>query len=128
VILPARTPPTRIALLSRPARLAAVALALAAAQAPALAEVLRDPTQPPPGYGAPVAATAAREPVDAFKPEHLVTVDGQRYVMWRGHRYRVGDTVQGARIERIEESGVWVRAAEGSRKLPLYAGIEKRAR
>ena len=122
--LPPRAFATSIAFLSRPAGLAAIALAAAAAQA----EVLRDPTRPPPGYGAPATAAPAREPVDAFKPEHLVTVDGKRYVMWRGHRYRVGDTVQGARIERIEESGVWVRGAEGSRRLPLYAGIERRAR
>ena len=106
----------------------AMALAFAAADVPAQATALRDPTLPPPGYGAPAAAAAPREPVDSFRPEHLVIVDGKRYVMWRGHRYGAGDTVQGARIERIEESGVWVRAAEGSRKLPLYAGIEKRSR
>lgn len=128
MIAPARIPTRSLALLSRPARLAAAAAAFFVAEVPAQANVPRDPTQPPPGYGAPVASAAAREPAEAFKPEHLVTVDGQRYVMWRGHRYRAGDTVQGTRIERIEESGVWVRTASGSRKLPLYAGIEKRIR
>ena len=108
-------------------RLAAMMLAFAVADASAQAAVLRDPTQPPPGYGTPAAP--AREPVvESFRPEHLVTVDGQRYVMWRGHRYRAGDTVQGVRIERIEESAVWVRTADGSRRLPLYAGIEKHIR
>lgn len=115
----------RTAILSSPASLIALALACAVADAPAQATALRDPTQPPPGYGAPAAS--ARAPVESFHPEHLVTVDGKRYVMWRGHRYRVGDTVQGVRIERIEESAVWVSGgAGGSRKLPLYAGIEKR--
>jgi len=100
-------------------------VALAAAEASAQA-TFRDPTVPPPGFGA--QPSAARAPVDAFRPEHLVIVDGQRYVMWRGGRYRAGDTVQGVRIERIEESAVWVRTADGSRKLPLYAGIEKHTR
>lgn len=126
MIVPSPTFPTRIPFHSRAAILAAIAVAFTVMDAPAQATALRDPTQPPPGYGAP--ATAAREPVESFKPEHLVSVDGQRYVMWRGHRYRAGDTVQGVRIERIEESGVWVRTADGPRKLPLYAGIEKRAR
>ena len=127
MIAPARIPSTRWALPSHPASLVAIALAFAAADVPAQATMLRDPTQPPPGYGAPASASV-RAPVESFRPEHLVTVEGQRYVMWRGHRYRAGDTVQGVRIERIEDSGVWVRGAEGSRKLPLYAGIEKRAR
>ena len=107
-------------------RIIGIALTFAILDSAAQATVLRDPTIPPPGYGAPTAS--ARDPVDSFRPEHLVTVDGQRFVMWRGHRYRVGDTVQGARIERIEESAVWVRTADGTRKLALYAGIEKRAR
>ena len=108
--------------------LVAIVLAFAVVDASAQAPGLRDPTQPPPGYGAPATPSPAREPVESFRPEHLVAVDGQRYVMWRGHRYRAGDTVQGVRIERIEESAVWVRTAEGSRRLPLYAGIEKHIR
>lgn len=85
----------------------------------------RDPTQPPQGYGAP-AAVVQKDPTEAFKPEHLVMVDGQRYLMWQGKRYRVGDTLQGARIERIEESEVWLRNDRGLRKLSLYPRIEKR--
>ena len=85
----------------------------------------RDPTQPPAGYGAaPVAAP--HDPVEAFKPEHLVMVDGQRYLLWQGRRYRVGDTLQGARIERIEEGEVWLRNDRGLRKLSLYPRIQKR--
>jgi hypothetical protein len=102
-----------------------IALAFAILDSAAQATPLRDPTVPPAGYGSP-AASVRDHPVDSFKPEHLVTVDGRRYVMWRGHRYRVGDTVQGVRIERIEESAVWVQSGDGTRRLPLYAGIEKK--
>lgn len=87
--------------------------------------VLRDPTRPPPEWGA--QPGTARSAADGFRPEHLVIIDGQRYVMWRGKRYRVGESVGGERIERIDEAQVWLRTAQGLRKLPLFAGIEKRA-
>src|SRR5438477_10382383 len=44
----------------------------------------RDPTQPPPSYGTQAAAPA--NPLEGFRPEHLVMVDGRRYVMWHGRR------------------------------------------
>jgi hypothetical protein len=87
--------------------------------------VLRDPTRPPPEWGPQPAP--ARSTADAFRPEHLVVIDGRRYVMWRGRRYREGESIGGARIERIDEAEVWLRTAEGVRKLPVFAGIEKRA-
>lgn len=85
----------------------------------------RDPTQPPAGYGA--APSAPRDPIEAFRPGHLVVVDGQRYLVWAGRRYGVGDTVHGARIERLEETAVWLKSGDRVRKLPLYPGIEKQA-
>lgn len=104
-----------------PILLAAITLfdGTASAQAPR-----RDPTQPPAGYGAPAAA-GPREPVAGFKPEHLVMLDGKRYVMWRGRRYAVGDEIEGARIERIEETEVVLRKDGGLRRVPLFAGIRK---
>lgn len=86
---------------------------------------LRDPTRPPPEWG--VQAGTPRPAAESFRPEHLVIIDGQRYVMWRGKRYRVGESVGGARIERIDEAEVWLRDARGVRKLPVFAGIEKSA-
>lgn len=83
----------------------------------------RDPTQPPPAYGA--QQGTLRSPIDSFKPEHVVTVEGQRYLMWQGRRYRAGDTIQGARIERVGETDVWLRTESGLRKLALFPGIEK---
>ena len=106
---------------------ACLAICLAAAAAlDVSAATRRDPTQPPAGYGAPQAA--AREPSDGFRPTHLVIVDGKRYVVWRGKRYGIGDSVEGARIERLDESEVWLRSGDRLRKLPLYPGIEKKER
>ncbi len=83
----------------------------------------RDPTVPPAAY-APRPASAP-EPIDAFRPRHVVTVDGKRYLMWRGRRHAVGESVEGMRIERLEESEVWLRTGKGVRRLPLFPGIQK---
>lgn len=108
-------------------RIGALGLAALCALGDASLAARRDPTQPPAGYG--VAQTpAARETVDGFRPTHLVVVEGQRYLVWRGKRYGVGDTVEGARIERLAENEVWLRSGEALRKLPLYPGIEKKER
>jgi len=117
--------------MSRPAaRRAWVAIVAAAGLAAWIAgaqpAARRDPTLPPPAYGA--QPHAERDPVDGLRADHLVTVDGRRYLMWQGRRYAVGDSVQGARIERIEDSGVWVRTEQGVRKLSVFAGVEKNDR
>jgi len=104
---------------------AAIAIILfsAGAAAQAQAPALRDPTEPPAAIRAkPAAATVS---ADAFRPEHLVMVDGRRYVVWKGRRYSEGDSVQGGRIERLDESGVWLRTGGEVRKLPLFGAVEK---
>ena len=87
--------------------------------------IRRDPTQPPSILAAPTGI--ARLPANSFRPEHLVTVAGVRYLVWNSRRYAVGETIQGARIERISDSEVWLRGNDGLRKLPLFSGIEKRS-
>ena len=84
----------------------------------------RDPTRPPAAFTAP--AGASHSPTDTFRPEHLVTVAGVRYLVWNSRRYAVGAIIDGARIERISEHEVWLRRADGVRKIPLFSGIEKR--
>lgn len=101
-------------------KLAASALAMVAMGA---AAELRDPTRPPPGWGA--QPGAQREPIDAIRAQHLVIVDGRRYLMWQGRRYGVGERIGDARIERIEETQVWLATPSGTRRVPLFTGIEK---
>lgn len=110
---------------SSPWRLASLLLALACvAGSSALAEVSarRDPTQPPASGAQPASVP---DPADGFRPEQVVTVDGRRYLVVQGRRYGVGDTVRGARIERLDENEVWLRTGQGLRRLPMYRGIEK---
>ena len=87
--------------------------------------IRRDPTQPPAILTSPVGI--ARLPGNTFRPEHLVTIAGVRYLVWNSRRYAVGETIQGARIERITDAEVWLRGNDGLRKLPLFTGIEKRS-
>lgn len=90
----------------------------------AIAQSPRDPTQPPTAYATPVGSV--RPPIDTFNPQHLVTVNGVRYLVWNSRRYAIGEIINGARIERISDSAIWLRGPGGLRKLPLFSGIEKR--
>lgn len=109
----------------RPIAFAATALC-AAVLAHGQAAGLRDPTQPPPGHAA-SPGVQRPDPLAGLRLQHLVVIDGERYVVWQGRRHRVGDRLLGLPIERIEETQVWLRGAGGLRKLPLYTGIERRA-
>ncbi|MFZ2652484.1 MAG: hypothetical protein WA210_20475, partial [Burkholderiaceae bacterium] len=111
-------------------------LALAAAQAVDADRAMRDPTVPPislqvappivtalPGKaaaGTSVAASGPAAPRAAGHPRHILVIDGQRYVIEGGRRRGVGDTLAGARIERIEDSVIWVREAGALRRLPMF--------
>jgi hypothetical protein len=100
-----------------------LAVAMLSGAAGAEPAALRDPTEPPLAYSA--KPGGARIPSDSFRPEHLVSADGKRFVVWKSRRYGVGDSIQGSRIERIEESEVWLRSDGNLRKLSVYGGIEK---
>lgn len=86
---------------------------------------LRDPTQPPAAFGTP--GRSVRLPIDVLRPEQLVTIGGVIYLVWNGRRYKTGETIDGSRLERISESEVWLKTAGTVRKLPVFAGVEKRA-
>ncbi len=87
-------------------------------------EAGRDPTQPPPEFAQP--GGGERLLPEVIDPKHLVVVNGNRFLIWKSRRLAVGDLIEGARIERISETEVWVRNAAGLRKLPIFSGIEKR--
>lgn len=117
-----RWPPTLLIVLGLAASVAAAA---AAEPEPAP----RDPLQPPaaarPATPAPAGPVTANAPAPAAVRQILV-VDGRRHVV-EGTRLRgVGDRLGEARIERIDDSAVWVRENGVLQRLPLYGSVTRR--
>lgn len=95
-----------------------------------LAQTLRDPTVAPAEALPAVAASAAAAASAARAASESVNViirDGQPYVASGTRLYRPGDTLGQARIERITETEIWLKEAGAVRKVPRFAGIERRA-
>jgi hypothetical protein len=96
------------------------------------AESERDPTQWPAALRqAQMAATAAsaasaNEAELPGAPRHVVFANGRAFVVAQGRRLGVGDLLDGARIQRIDDKAVWLLQAGRSRREPLYGGVEKR--
>jgi hypothetical protein len=103
---------------------------LAAGAAPCAdgVQTMRDPMLPPAALHLPLHGDAALVPAaEPIAVRHLLLIGGRRYVVDAGQRYAVGDTLGGARIERIDDTSVWLRQADGLRQVSLYGGIVKRA-
>jgi hypothetical protein len=87
------------------------------------AQSLRDPTQPP-GVGAASPATAARTGAPSWS---VIVVDGRRHVAVGTRLYAEGQMLGRARVERITETEIWLREGQALRKVPLYAGVQRRS-
>lgn len=89
----------------------------------------RDPLQPPAALRSSRPAADGSGPPPAADPviRHLVTVDGERYVLDGARRYGVGDRLGTLRITCIHDQGVNVRDAAGqARELPLFGRVQIR--
>lgn len=88
----------------------------------ALPAALRAALAPPPAASAASSDEAARPVI-----RHVMFSEGRAYVVQRGRRYAVGESLDGARIERITEQAVWLRERGGPlRREPLYGDVHKR--
>lgn len=103
---------------------AAVGAMAAAGAAPAE----RDPTLPPPGLQATARSADANgaAPMTEVTPRHMMVIDGQRFLIVGGRRLAVGDALGNARIERLDDSSVWLREGGALRQVSLFGGIVKR--
>ena len=96
-------------------------------RAPNPTPALRDPMQAPqPAAPAPTAAEAGGAEPSRLPARHLIVIEGCRYLVDRGRRLSVGDRLEGARIEAIDESAITLREAGALRRLPLYGSADKR--
>ena len=106
--------------MSRPLLLLGLALGL---QGPLSAQSLRDPTQPPvAGTGG--GAAPARPGATNLS---VIVIDGKRHVATGTRLYAEGQMLGRARIERITETEIWLREGQALRKVPLYAGVQRRS-
>ncbi|HBH39014.1 MAG TPA: hypothetical protein DDX06_11625 [Curvibacter sp.] len=90
---------------------------------PTVAQSLRDPTQPP-GMEAAGPATAARAGAPSWS---VIVVDGRPHVAVGTRLYAQGQMLGRARVERITETEIWLREGQALRKVPLYAGVQRRS-
>ncbi len=90
------------------------------------AQVLRDPTTPPPE--AAMSGANATPKLPAGLPTSTIIVrDGKPYLVVGTRLYAQGQTLGQARIERISETEVWLREGGVLRKVSQFPGIVRRA-
>lgn len=88
---------------------------------------LRDPTQAPAAARpAALPASGAGPAGSSTEPRHIMVLNGRPYLIVAGRRLGVGDALGEARITRIGDGAVWLKEGGLTRRLSLYAGVEKR--
>ena len=87
------------------------------------AQSLRDPTLPPAAAG--LAATGPGTS-DEQAAMGVIVRDGRPYLVVGTRLYAQGQKLGPARIERISETEVWLREGGVLRKVPQFAGIQRR--
>lgn len=91
----------------------------------ALAQALRDPTIAPPGIAGSTPSGAAVAGKNDNKVMSVMVVDGLPFVMAGSRLYAPGDKLDGATVERISETQIWLREGKELRKISLYSGVQR---
>ncbi len=91
----------------------------------AAGQAQRDPTQAPaaPSAGTPGGGEKAAQSV----PMAVIVRDGRPYVVAGTRLVAQGQMLGDARVERISETEIWLREGKSLRKVPRYAGIQRKA-
>lgn len=105
------------------AQVMVVAVWLLTGAMPLSASDLADPTRPPAGF----AAHTAEAPLSVSPPRvsSVLLMGAKSHAIVDGRLVRVGDRLQAGRVDKIDETGVWLRTSAGPRRLELLPGIEK---
>ncbi len=85
---------------------------------------LGDPTRPPPGFSEQGESESAPQEAP-LRVNSLFLMGARPYAQVDGQVVRVGDRLDAGRVVRINESGVWLKTATGSRQLKLLPDVEK---
>jgi hypothetical protein len=88
----------------------------------------RDPTAPP--AVASVSVGSENRPVSDLpwgdEGVAVIVRDGKSFLALGTRLYAVGQKIGNFRIERISETEIWLRNGSGLRKVPRFAGIERK--
>lgn len=119
---------TRCVTLHRLALAKALGIALTAMSAAAQnTPALRDPMMPRLAIARPAvhAGVVGAAPTPPPTSQQLLTVNERRHGVDGRRRLGVGNSLGGARIERITDSAVWVRDGNTVTRLTFYGGVVK---
>lgn len=101
-------------------------LALMLTCIPLGAQEQRDPTLPP-GVATSGAGGEANASPLRTSGANVVVRDGKPYLVVGTRLVAVGQRVGSAKLERITETEIWLRDADGVQKLPRFTGIQRSA-
>jgi len=109
-------------------RRACLAVALVAQMTDALAEVLPDPTRPPPGLGATSGTAQATVPEAAASTvlQSVLISPNRKSAIIGGKAVSIGDRYGDALVVSISEGAVVLKSGNKLRTLRLFPEVEKR--
>ncbi len=89
---------------------------------PATAADIADPTRPPSGFSEQPREAPREVPM---RVDSLFLMGNRSYAIVDGRVVKVGDRLDGGRISKIDESGIWLKTPTGPRQLKLLPSVAK---
>lgn len=90
------------------------------------AQALRDPTVPPAGVVVTDVPAHADVGVPAAGAMSVIVREGRPHLVVGSRLYAVGQMFGQTKIERISETEIWLREGSALRKVPMFAGVQRR--
>ncbi len=106
-----------------PIFIAALLTAASCACAPALAQMLHDPTEPPSSGGQSSSSVASAASGGTL--QSVIISEGRKVALIDGRMYRAGEKIGDAIVAAISANEVTLRGPEGVKVLKLYASLKK---
>ena len=97
-----------------------------AVPATATAQLVNDPTRPPPGYDTAPAAASEAEGAGAMTLQSVMISPAGKAAIISGVMVRLGEKYGDAVLVRVAESEVVLRSGNENQVLKLHPGVEKR--
>ena len=105
----------------------AACVVVAALPIGAASQGLRDPTLAPSAVQQGPGGAGAGEKATAPASMAVIVRDGRPYVVAGTRLVAQGQMLGDARVERISETEIWLREGKTLRKIPRFAGVQRKA-